>query len=159
MGPVISRRHVLAGVTSAAGAGLAQSRAAHGAQEMSLTFEGLSAVPTFNSIGLYWRASSGSSDREASARYRRPDEAARSKAHNLWFDERSHEGMRKRGREYRGSIVGLQPGSDYEVEVHIAASGESARRRVTTWSEEIPFKRTVRLASISRETLAITESG
>jgi hypothetical protein len=160
MRSVISRRHILVGAPCLVIGSLSSVGVHLGAQEQTRFPTGrISAIPTFHSIGLYWRSSSGAPDREASVSYRESGSAVWRKGHNLWFDERTHEKIPERGREYRGSIVGLQPRTEYEIELHIEASGEWVRTLAKTWNEEFPIGKAVRLPPTSAETLKVTGSG
>jgi len=119
----------------------------------------LRAIPTFHSIGLYWRAQSGSPQREAVVRYREQGSSSWQQGHSLWFDERNLREAPQRSREYRGSIVGLKPGTEYEIEVEVKGEGETGRVSVRTWREEFPVGKSVQLEAKSGETLKIRESG
>lgn len=160
MKDAISRRHVLAAAPCLAIGGLWPVTADLRAEETaSLPAGKISAIPTFHSIGLYWRASSGSSDRHALIFYRQSGSALWNEGHNLWFDARVHDRIPERGGEYRGSIVGLKPGTEYEIELRIEPDGERVRLAAKTWNEQFPIAKTVAVAPTSGETLEIRESG
>jgi hypothetical protein len=109
-----------------------------------------SAVATFESLGLYWSPAGGASSKEAGVRYRPLGASSWKTAMSLWFDSRDS--------QYRGSIVGLTPGTAYEVELTLAG-GASESLTASTWSESFPIAKTVTLPSNSSQTLSITESG
>ena len=87
-------------------AGLAAAQTA-----LALDSSGVRAVPTYESVGLYWSNASANSD-GCNVQYRKQGESSWHPALNLWFD--SSKG------ECRGSIVMLQPGTQYET-VHDGA--------------------------------------
>jgi hypothetical protein len=60
--------------------------------------------------------------------------------------------------DYRGSIVHLEPGTAYEIELTLSGTETTARLIATTWSEEFPVGETVRVPDRD-EPMAITESG
>jgi len=100
----------------------------------------LRAVPTFESIGLYWTPSSPS---DCPVRFRKAGDSAWREGLPLWYDARN--------RECRGSLVQLEPGTKYEIEV------SGARITTTTWSDRFPVARTLKISPSSR--LDITEGG
>ena len=114
-------------------------------------------VSTFHSIGLYWSPANGSSDVKCRVNYRRADELLWHAAQDLWFDDRALDG---RLAEYRGSIVNLQPGTEYMVQLWLE---DDFRTEVmfsaTTWSESFPIAKIVQLPEHSTEMLTISESG
>ena len=119
----------------------------------------LMAVPTFHSIGLYWRPGSGVADREAVVRYRRTQDVPWKEGHSLWFDGRTHDAMPERSEEYRGSIVGLEPGTEYEIEVQVRGSEERALLVTRTWSEQFLVARRIEVPAKSNNTLLVDQSG
>ena len=111
----------------------------------------LRAVPTFESLGLYWRQDDGVPGDECHVRYRVAGESTWSDGLPLWFDPRN--------QECRGSLVHLQPDTSYEVE--IALNGEEDKETLTarTWSESVPILEEVVLPEESDSPLVITQSG
>jgi len=121
-------------------------------------------VPTFASIGIYWRTLGMSSD-ACTVRFREnpghgPVGAWR-RGTDLWLDDRVGEntyayvGPTWRRNEYRGSIVGLAPGTRYEIELAVDG-GPTATVVDTTWSESFPEAPTVHYMS---EPFAVTVGG
>jgi Right handed beta helix region len=160
MTDVISRRDVLLGAPSAAVSAMLPVRAEVAAQGRGSSHVSHAvAVPTFHSIGLYWRPRSVSSDRTAAVSYRAATNAIWKKGHSLWLDRRVHAGVPERSRECRGSIVGLQPGTEYEIEIRMEPDGERVRLVARTWDHEFPVGRKIGLAPKSNKTLEIQESG
>ena len=108
-------------------------------------------VSTFESIGLYWVMAEGSESNACSVRYRAAGAPDWRDGFPLWFDARSG--------EYRGSLVLLEPGTTYEIELTLEATGTSAALSAATWSEDFPVAETIILPEASSETLEITASG
>src|SRR5688500_13782657 len=115
----------------------------------TLPANGARAVPTFESLGMYWKPGSNPGADGCSVRYRKASETAWKQGFPMWYDARN--------AECRGSIVHLQPGTDYAVEMGVAGEFK-AGVNVKTWSESFPIARTVKVES-SSNTLAITEGG
>lgn len=110
------------------------------------------AAPTYESIGIYWKAPapSSSGDDDAQLEFRASGSATWQGGLPLWFD--------RRNGEYRGSVVHLNPGQSYELRMTLD-NGTSARLSATTWSNEYPIARTVQLPANSSQTLTITQGG
>jgi hypothetical protein len=117
------------------------------------------AVATFQSVGIYWRPLSGSSERRAVVNYRKYGSPVWRQGHDLWFDSRTHDSIPQRGGEYRGSIVGLHPGAKYEIELSIEHSGEHVRLTAETWDDKFSIARHIDVPSMSADTLEFRESG
>lgn len=107
------------------------------------------AVPTFHSIGLYWTPhAKGSTTLVAPTgnavkiRYAKVTDTAWKDGHDMWYDARALAG---RPKEARGSIVMLEPNTQYIVQLGLPPStaGGSitwvAEVRPTTWSEDFPI--------------------
>jgi hypothetical protein len=101
------------------------------------------AVATFESLGVYWTPGADPGPNGCPIRFRRSADAAWREGLALWFDARNG--------ECRGSLVQLEPGTKYELEV----GGQ--RFSASTWSEHFPIAKTIRVGS--RTTLAVTEGG
>jgi hypothetical protein len=103
---------------------------------------GIWAVPTYQSISVYWNVASGGT---ASVQYRSAG-GEWLDAHNLFYDNSSGSAMTG---QYRGSIVNLAPHTTYEI--HVKRASDAAWRAfpttVTTWQETsdptFPVKETV----------------
>ena len=134
------------------------------------------AVPTFHCIGLYWKPEAGNEARTCRVRYRRSGATKWKEGLPLWFDARGPEqhaqtlpdrNLRGRAprpqpefaRQYRGSIVHLTPGAQYEIDLCLEDSAAIARITCRTWPEEFPIAETVVLPETSSETLVIGKSG
>lgn len=107
------------------------------------------AIPTFESIGLYWQPPSDPGAAGCPVRYRRSGSPAWREGLALWYDARNG--------ECRGSLVHLAPGTRYEVELGMPG-GPAAQLTATTWPESFPIARTVQVQSGSG-TLSIAEGG
>ncbi len=136
------------------------------------------AVPTFHCIGLYWTPSEAEgAGAPCSVRFRAQGEDAWREGLPLWFDERGPEvfaatfqtknepssganpPQTEFSRAYRGSLVDLRPGTEYEIELALEGAPGKARLQAATWSEEFPIAETVVLPEFSRDPLVIKQSG
>ena len=71
---------------------------------------------------------------------------------SLWFDDRN--------KEYRGSIINLQPGTTYIIELKLQDTANTTVIFVArTWSEKFPIAKTIYLPTFSDKTYVINESG
>ncbi len=113
--------------------------------------EEATAVPTFECVGLYWKAPGGNGDTVCDVNYRPTGVKDWKKGMPLWFDSRN--------QEYRGSIVSLKPGTTYEIGLELKGVGSRASLRAETWSETSSVARSVLCPARSNKTLTITNSG
>jgi hypothetical protein len=102
-----------------------------------------SGVATFHSIGLYWSGSGGNSTTVCNVQYRVAGSSAWKNGLPLVFDSRSVGG--RPANEYRGSLVNLTPGTNYEIQ--LSAGSASASLTVSTWSENFPVGSVTTLSS------------
>jgi hypothetical protein len=109
------------------------------------------AVPTFESIGLYWSPEAPPKDGACNLRYRTLGEREWKSGLPLWYDSRD--------QQCRGSLVHLQPDTSYEIEVSLADQPDRETLTARTWSEFVPIKKAYRLLPTSNTPLIITESG
>jgi len=107
-------------------------------------------VATFQSIGMYW-ASPGASSSGCKMQFRKQGDSAWRDAMDMWFDSRNS--------ECRGSIVMLQPGTQYEVQMGLPGQSFQKGLAVATWSESFPIAQTITLPASSSSTLNITSGG
>jgi hypothetical protein len=133
----------------------------------------LTAVATFHNISLYWSETSGSESNQALVRFKPVSSGVWRQGLSLWYDSRTlntTSGQQEPGtpgtvpfneRQYRGSLVGLQPDTLYDVEVMTQASGNRrlSTNQIRTWSETFPVGTTVTVAASSSATLNITTGG
>ncbi|MBW8906796.1 MAG: hypothetical protein JF611_14250, partial [Betaproteobacteria bacterium] len=116
-----------------------------------LPSNGARAVPTFESIGLYWTPPSNPGAGCALI-FRKVGESNFRQGLDMWFDARNN--------ECRGSLVLLEPGTSYEVQMGLPASTPTAGLVATTWSEQVPVAQTITLpAGTLNQPLAITQGG
>ena len=94
-------------------AATAAALAAVAAQAQSLPSTGVTAVPTYESVGIYWTAP-GAASSGCNVNYRKVGTTAWSTGMPLWFDPRS--------AQCRGSLVGLTPGTAYEAQLGVAGA-------------------------------------
>jgi hypothetical protein len=80
------------------------------------------AVPTYNSIGLYWTGAGGPG---AQVEYKETTSLVWKRGHDLWFDARNN--------EHRGSLVELKAGTTYDIKLNGGTPFQA-----TTWSESLP---------------------
>jgi PKD repeat protein len=83
------------------------------------------AVPTFNSIGIYWQPTGASPSQVAQMRFRKDGATNWRAGHDLWFDARTAD------QEYRGSLVELEANATYEIQLKLG-TGDWPTTAVTT---------------------------
>ncbi len=104
-------------------------------------------VVTYECLGLYW---SGSDNGECLVSYRREGAAGWTSVVGLVYDERD--------QQYRGSIVGLNADTPYEIQ--LKTTDKAAKFVARTRSDRFPIgKTTVLAAGDSHEPVQIAESG
>ena len=107
------------------------------------------AVATFECLGVYYKTDDQKPG-ECEVLYKKGGTDEWKNASPLWFDERD--------REFRGSIVGLTPDTDYEI--RLRHNGEDISLRAKTRSEYFPVGRTTFLKDgVTGAKIHITESG
>src|SRR5205823_2161675 len=79
------------------------------------------AVATFESIGVYWTPPSDPGSAGCAIQFRKSGDSAWRDGLPLWFDARN--------RECRGSLVQLEPGTKYEIQLG------GNRFAANTWSD------------------------
>ena len=105
------------------------------------------AVSTYECIGLYWKVAPAP---ECAAEYRVENTGAWRRALPLVYDPRDG--------EFRGSIVGLVPGTAYEI--RLKAGGAATTLQARTRSDRFPIGETTHLpAGDSTQDFTITKSG
>lgn len=117
----------------------------------STLLSGQSAIPTFHSMGLYWQPKGGDSTLICSVTYRAQGQSTWKQGLDLWFDYRN--------KEYRGSLVHLQPNTTYDIKLVLSNKLDSAMLTGTTWSEDFPISDTVYLPSFSNQTYVLPKGG
>jgi hypothetical protein len=108
-------------------------------------------VPTFESIGVYWKAGPDAPGGECAVRYRAKGADGWREALPLWYD--------KRNGEYRGSILDLKPGTDYEIQLRTEWHKKWMTIEARTRSENFPIERTVYLEPGKRSKPLVIDKG
>lgn len=117
------------------------------------------AVPTFHSVGLYWKPTGGTASREVTVHYRKKGAKDWKEAMPLWFDATEHPGeAAEHTAEYRGSIVYLDPGTAYEAKLKLE-DGPERIVEFSTWDEDFKIAKTIELPKTQTETYVIDEGG
>jgi hypothetical protein len=111
---------------------------------------GTRAIPTYESVGLYWSSPGANAATGCEVKFRKSGESAWTQGLNLWYDARNS--------ECRGSLVYLTPGTTYEVQMGLPGAGAAKSLTFTTWSNQFPVARTVNVGAGSA-TLDITQGG
>ena len=101
---------------------------------------------TFHCISLYWKPSDASADNECKVKYRKEGEPEWKQGMSLWFDPNTHEGLPERSNEYRGSLVDLAPGINYEIQLEIEKTGTITTLFQETLSESFKVFKTIKFA-------------
>jgi hypothetical protein len=104
------------------------------------------AVPTYESVGLYWSNPGNVSG--CQVKYRKQGDGTWKDGLDMWYDA-AH-------GQCKGSIVYLAPGTAYEAQMSAGTQGKSVT--FTTWSNQYPVGRTVKVGSQS-STLDVSSGG
>lgn len=105
------------------------------------------AISTYESVGLYWQTSE---EGLSSIRYKEVNNNSWKDGLDLVYDQRDE--------EYRGSIINLKPGTEYEVE--FSNSSANAHLTFKTRDDNFPIgKTTILPEGESDEPVIISESG
>src|SRR5688500_17623002 len=106
-----------------------------------------SAIPTFESLGLYYNRPAA---KECKVQYRVAGSATWRPGYPLVYDQRE--------RQYRGSLVGLTPNTLYDI--RLEADGQSVEIQARTRSEEFPIGKTTHLpGGTTDQPISIREGG
>lgn len=125
----------------------------------------LTAIATFESIGIYWAPPRPREERpddikglRTRVQYRKQGEQGWSSGLPLWFDPRN--------KEYRGSLVGLAAGTSYEISLSLidndgVPTGTTASITQSTWTEtaNLPVSKTITLPANGSATYNVNVSG
>lgn len=116
-------------------------------------------VTTFHSASVYWTPDSGARDsRAVRVRFRKAGAASWREGFPLAYNPVMNDaGERVDGGTYRGSLVHLEPATDYEAELSLEGTALVETIAFTTWSEVFPEGEVVRPEPGGR--ITITESG
>ena len=108
------------------------------------------AVPTYESVGLYWTNPGASPATGCEVRYRRTGDAAWRQGLTMWFDSRNN--------ECRGSLVHLTADTQYQVEMALPGNPPTQTLTFRTWPNQRPVAARIPVAS-GTATLNITVGG
>ncbi|MGZ5063800.1 MAG: hypothetical protein ACXWAU_18105, partial [Usitatibacter sp.] len=122
----------------------------HAQAQSAYPSTGVRAVPTYESVGLYWTDSGANAASGCEVQFRKAGASAFTKGLPMWFDARN--------AECRGSLVNLAPGTTYEAQLNLPGAGVARAITFTTWSNQLPVAKTIAVASGSA-TFNITEGG
>jgi hypothetical protein len=109
------------------------------AQVFALPSTDTRAVPTYESVGLYWSNPGAVAASGCEVKYRRTGDTAWKQGLAMWFDARNN--------ECRGSLVQLSANTDYEVEFNLSLQPASRALAFKTWPNQRPVAQTVSVAS------------
>jgi hypothetical protein len=110
----------------------------------------VSAVPTYESVGLYWTNPGANAATGCDVKFRKAGEVAWKPGLAMWFDARDN--------QCRGSLVHLAPNTEYQVEMSLAAAATTRSLSFRTWANQKPVAKTLTVPGGSG-TLDITEGG
>ena len=120
------------------------------AHAQTLDASGTRAVPTYESVGLYWANPGANSATGCEVKFRKAGDAAWTQGLTMWFDARNS--------ECRGSLVSLTPGTNYEAQLNLPGLPATKGLTFSTWANQLPVAKTITVAS-GAATLNITEGG
>ena len=118
------------------------------AAHAQLSSAGTIAVPTYESVGLYWTNPGGTAGCEV--QFRKSGESAWRQGLAMWYDARDS--------QCRGSLVHLDPATTYEVQMNLPGQAAARGLTFTTWSNNLPVAKTIGVNSGSA-TLNVAEGG
>src|SRR5260221_11749770 len=98
--------------------------------QTTLPSTGTRAVPTYESVGLYWSAPGANATTGCDVQFRKVGDAA-------WRQGLAM-GYYARGNDCRGSLVQLAPATNYEVQFNLPGVAATAGLNFTTWSNALP---------------------
>ena len=110
------------------------------------------ALPTYESVGLYWSNPGATAAVGCQVKFRKVGDAAYIQGLDMWFDARNN--------ECRGSLVHLAPDTNYEAQMTVPGSLIPPVRTVLfkTWANQVPVASTVTVPS-GTAMLNITQGG
>lgn len=117
--------------------------------------DGLTVVPTFHCIGIYWSPPDGGQERQTLIRYRRSGEQRWQAGLPLRYHPVETPECKA---DYRGSLVNLTPGTTYDIELTLEQTGQRTECQATTWTENFAVQSTVKVNDRDT-TLKVDQSG
>jgi len=124
-------------------------------EQEGVSQDGVLLVPTFHCIGIYWSPSEGGPDREVRVAYRRSGQQEWRTGLPLPYQPIDTPECKA---DYRGSLVNLAPGTDYDIALTLEGTSRRIECRGTTWSENLPVESVVKVAD-RNTTLSVDQSG
>jgi hypothetical protein len=112
-------------------------------------------VPTFHCIGIYWSPAEGGAMHKVLVKYRRSDQQRWRKGLPLRYHPIDTPECKA---DYRGSLVNLTPGTNYDIALTLDGTNRRTEIRGTTCSEEFPVESVVKVAD-RNTTLTVNKSG
>jgi len=108
----------------------------------------LSLKSTFNSISVYWTVDiQDQTDENADLFYRKISSSEWKTAQEMNYETRMfedlHTNFAKYTKQFRGSVVQLEPNTEYEVLAVSEINGIYSKSKISTWSEDFKIKDTV----------------
>ncbi|MCE2594726.1 LamG domain-containing protein [Motilimonas cestriensis] len=122
----------------------------------------ISIIPTFNSLSVYWLVPINNEQEKARLFYKESAGYEWKEAVELDYETREFNELeshfKKYSNQFRGSIVRLDPDTEYDVIAYLESTNTYATSSVRTWSEQLKIAKTI-YVDPTQKTLAITESG
>jgi hypothetical protein len=112
-------------------------------------------VPTFHCLGVYWSPENGQADKNVAVKFRAVGEKTWREALPMRYNP--IKAAECKG-DYRGSIVNLKPGTNYEIELTLDGTDIRTSLKATTWSETFPVASTIKCQG-GAATLNVQKSG
>jgi hypothetical protein len=117
------------------------------------------AIPTFHSVGLYWKPKEAASDNPCTVAYRKQGDADWKQALNLWLDPNEHAFPADiHTRQYRGSIVYLEPATTYEIKLTLTQTNTTKTFTTATWDEQFKIAKRITIPD-GNDAMEINEGG
>jgi hypothetical protein len=120
------------------------------AHAQALDTSGTRAVPTYESVGLYWSNPGANAATGCEVKFRKAGDASWTQGLAMWFDARNS--------ECRGSLVDLAPGTNYEAQFNLPGLPVTKGLTFKTWTNQLPVAKTITVVS-GAATYNITEGG
>ncbi|HYF49100.1 MAG TPA: right-handed parallel beta-helix repeat-containing protein [Planctomycetota bacterium] len=112
-------------------------------------------IPTFHCIGVYWSPEKGEASKKVLVKFREASEQAWRDGLPMRYNPVATPECKA---DYRGSIVNLKPGANYEIELTLEGTDTKATVNAATWNEKFPVVSTVKCEN-TNTTLTINKSG
>ncbi len=116
---------------------------------------GVSPVPTFHCIGIYWSLAEGGPEHKVLVKYRPGGQQRWRTGLPLRYHPVDTPECKA---DYRGSLVNLTPGTTCDIALTVEGTGRRIECRGTTWSEGFPVQSAVKVSDRDT-TLTVDKSG